>query len=232
MKDQIIINKRYCGPKDSGNGGYVCGLMAHYITGVAEVTLFKPPPLERNLNLEQLRDKILLRDGEALVAEAIAGTLNIRVPEPPNFEIASRAIKSYRGFEYHALPHCYVCGTLRKDGMNIYPSPIPNRDIVASPWIPENYQAQKDGKIREEFQWAALDCPGFFAIHGHTTRLLGRLKVKLEHPVSVGEKCITIGWHIKSNGRKHTTGTALFSESGIICGTGLATWIELKPSAE
>ena len=29
--DQIVIDKRYCGPKGSGNGGYVCGLLAQHI---------------------------------------------------------------------------------------------------------------------------------------------------------------------------------------------------------
>ena len=28
MSTEIIIDAQFCGPKDSGNGGYVCGLMA------------------------------------------------------------------------------------------------------------------------------------------------------------------------------------------------------------
>ena len=27
----IIIDKRYCGPPNSGNGGYVCGRLARHI---------------------------------------------------------------------------------------------------------------------------------------------------------------------------------------------------------
>ena len=30
----IIIEKRYCGPPNSGNGGYVCGRLAQHIPGV------------------------------------------------------------------------------------------------------------------------------------------------------------------------------------------------------
>ena len=202
--------------------------MAQHIAGIAEVTLRKPPPLERALELDRNGTCVLLRDGDELVAEARAGTLDFHIPAPPSFEVASAATKSYRGFEYHALPHCYVCGPLREDGMHIYPSTIPDRDIVASPWIPEDYQAGTDGRIRPEFQWAALDCPGFFAIDGHATRLLGRLTARLERSVEVGEKCVTIGWCIHGQGRKYTTGTALFSESGDLCGAALATWIELK----
>ncbi len=228
MKDQVIIDKRYCGPKDSGNGGYVCGSMARHVDGVAEVTLRKPPPLERALDLELNGSRVSLRDGDDLVAEARSATLDIDIPEPPSFEVASAATRSYRGFEFHALPHCYVCGPLREDGMHVFPSPIPDRDIVASPWIPEEHQAGTDGRIREEFRWAALDCPGFFAIDGHATRLLGRLTTRLGRSVRVGEKCVTIGWHIHSSGRKHATGTALFSESGDLCGAAQATWIDFK----
>ena len=41
----ITIDKRYCGPPNSGNGGYVCGLLANHIGASAEITLRVPPPL-------------------------------------------------------------------------------------------------------------------------------------------------------------------------------------------
>ncbi len=47
----IIIDKRYCGPPNSGNGGYVCGRLARYIPGGAEVTLRAPPPLDKQLDV-------------------------------------------------------------------------------------------------------------------------------------------------------------------------------------
>jgi hypothetical protein len=52
MTGSLVIMSRFCGPPDSGNGGYVCGLIAGYLDGPAEVTLRKPPPLETPLNLE------------------------------------------------------------------------------------------------------------------------------------------------------------------------------------
>ena len=55
MTDQFTIPKRFCGPPDSGNGGYVCGLLAGYVEGDAEVTLRMPTPLERPLDV--VRDK-------------------------------------------------------------------------------------------------------------------------------------------------------------------------------
>ena len=34
----IIVDRRYCGPPNSGNDGYVCGRLARHIPGGAEVT--------------------------------------------------------------------------------------------------------------------------------------------------------------------------------------------------
>ena len=53
MTSSIIIDRRYCGPPNSGNGGYVCGRLARHISvgtpdGV-EVTLRAPPPLDKRL---------------------------------------------------------------------------------------------------------------------------------------------------------------------------------------
>ena len=47
----IVIDKRYCGPPTSGNGGYVCGMLARNIRGAAEITLRAPPPLGRQLDI-------------------------------------------------------------------------------------------------------------------------------------------------------------------------------------
>lgn len=49
----ITISARFDGPPTTGNGGYVCGLVARHVDGPAEVTLWAPPPLERPLTLER-----------------------------------------------------------------------------------------------------------------------------------------------------------------------------------
>src|SRR5438552_14612416 len=41
----VVIERRFCGPPNSANGGYVCGLLAAHIDGNAEITLLAPPPL-------------------------------------------------------------------------------------------------------------------------------------------------------------------------------------------
>jgi hypothetical protein len=47
----IMIEKRFCGPPNSANGGYVCGLLAGHIDGSAEITLRVPPPLGHRLGV-------------------------------------------------------------------------------------------------------------------------------------------------------------------------------------
>ena len=71
MTGSLVIAPRFCGPPDSGNGGYVCGLIAGYLDGPAEVTLRLPPPLETPLAVE--RDghgSARVLDGQTLIAEA------------------------------------------------------------------------------------------------------------------------------------------------------------------
>src|SRR5436190_22684591 len=72
----IVIDRRFRGPKDSGNGGYSCGLFAG--GREAEVTLRLPPPLETPLRDE---DGAILA-GEALVAEVRAGRVDLEPPAP------------------------------------------------------------------------------------------------------------------------------------------------------
>jgi hypothetical protein len=65
----ITIDKRFCGPPNSGNGGYDCGLLANHIGGGAEITLRAPPPLEQQLDLVAAADGALdLRWGDTILA--------------------------------------------------------------------------------------------------------------------------------------------------------------------
>src|SRR5215218_4317713 len=52
---EIVIDRRFRGPDQSGNGGYTCGLVAGAMDGPAAVTLRLPPPLEVPLRVEDGR---------------------------------------------------------------------------------------------------------------------------------------------------------------------------------
>ena len=65
----ITIPRRFRGPPNSGNGGYVCGILARQIAGAAEVTLRAPPPLETELDLVEVGARVWeLRQGTATIA--------------------------------------------------------------------------------------------------------------------------------------------------------------------
>ena len=67
--ETMTIPHRFRGPPNSGNGGYVCGMLARQIAGAAEVTLRAPPPLETKLDLVEVGTEIWeLRQGTATIA--------------------------------------------------------------------------------------------------------------------------------------------------------------------
>ena len=69
---ELRIASRFCGPPESGNGGYSSGLLAGLLGSSVEVTLRKPPPLERTLLAELTGEHAVLSVEGDLVAEARA----------------------------------------------------------------------------------------------------------------------------------------------------------------
>ena len=118
-----MIERRFRGPPESGNGGYSCGVLAEGVSGVATVTLRLPPPLDRPLTLGGDGEQSRLSDGENIVGEATRSTLDLEVPEAPGLEVAVEAARHYAGFESHPFPGCFVCGPERApgDGLRIFP---------------------------------------------------------------------------------------------------------------
>ena len=102
--------------------------------------------------------------------------------------------------------------------------PVPGRDVVAAPWVPDA------SLVEPRFVWAALDCPGAYAtgVPGRGTVVLGRLAADVRRVPRAGERCVVVGWSLGDEGRKHHAGTALFGEDGDVLGVGRALWIEPK----
>ncbi len=233
MSDTFFVDQRFCGPPRSGNGGYVCGMLAGYVDapGVS-VRLKVPPPLDTPLTVRESDEGKLLLDRDTVVAVARPTEVSLDPPRPPSFAEAEAASTTYVGFTSHAFRTCFVCGPNREagDGLLIFPGKVPGRELVASPWVPDASLARSPGGVvADEFLWAALDCPGglSFPWPEATKLLLGELAVATLGEVAVGERCVVVGWEVSRDGRKHVTGTALFGESGETRGVGLGTWIEV-----
>jgi hypothetical protein len=60
--------------------------------------------------------------------------------------------------------------------------------------------------------------------------VLGELAASLRGRVSVGERGILLGWELARDGRRHFTGTALYSETGECRAYARATWFEVPPA--
>lgn len=231
----MIIERRFRGPPDSGNGGYSCGALGVLVPGAAEVTLRVPPPLDTELRVERQGDGARLLAGDLLVAEARPATVDLEVPPPVSFAEAEKASRGYPWFTGHPFPSCFVCGPERtaRDGLRILPGAVEGREVAAAPWIPDASVADAEGVVRPEIVWAALDCPSWFGlscIHGWDggLALLGRLAARIDSLPRAGERCVCIGWFRGRDGRKIHTGSAIYGEGAVLHAVGKSTWVALK----
>ena len=158
--------------------------------------------------------------------------MQIAVPSPPALTEAASAEAGYAGLRHHAFPGCFVCGPERGegDGLCIFPGPL--RDSagqVAARWMPDRSLLDQAGAVRPEFLWAALDCPGYWAVASSAgIAVLGRLGVNIHQSPIEPQPLIVTGWPIRSEGRKHEAGTALHDADGRLLAAAHATWITLR----
>lgn len=231
---QVIIPKRFCGPAQSGNGGYASGVLAELISGPCEVTLRAPPPLDRVMRVTRAQDGgLCLHDDERLIAEAALTEVDSAVPDPVSWLEAERASRGFPGFHSHPYPACFVCGTERAagDGLRIFPGPIAGRNIAAAPWRPSSDLYDARGRLQPRFVWAALDCPSWFGFSSFAESvppiLLGRLASAITRLPERDERCVVVGWHIGSQGRRIACASALYSENGECLAYSRSTWVTL-----
>jgi hypothetical protein len=217
----VVIDHRFRGPANSGNGGYVAGRLAAFVDGAAEVTLRLPPPLEVSMRVEHDGDGVRLLDGDALVAEAVPVEVDVEVPAPPSLDDARRAVARHVRFGSPGFAECYVCGIRpRGDGLGIHVGTVDGREpLHAAPW-----SVHERGP---EFVWAAIDCPGAYAVgaQGRGEVVLGRMAAEVLRVPALGDECIAAAWPLGEDGRKFHAGTALFAADGELLARSRQTWI-------
>jgi hypothetical protein len=238
----IVIDRRYCGPPNSGNGGYVCGRLARHISDGAEITLRAPPPLGRQLDIVAMDEgQFELRDGATVVAIGRLASVELAHLQKASFEEARAAelatpIKPHE----HPLPTCFVCGPARAhgDGLRIFAGPLVRHSskdsrALAATWIPDATLAAEDGLVAPEFLWSALDCPtGYASSHDPENGcfdpapiLLGRMSARIETRPRPGERCVITAWGAGRDGRKRFAEAAAYGETGALLAVARATWI-------
>ena len=236
----VLIDRRFCGPPNSGNGGYVCGLLASHIEGSAEITLRAPPPLEQRLAIAEGTDGAAeLREAETVIATGRPAELDIsEIPAATFSEAEEAARRTPYDESNHKHPTCFVCGPARAhgDGLRIFAGalhPEANASAFAASWVPYANLMGEGGRVAPEFDWAALDCPTGYAalgarhlgLGGTETILLGRMAARIDGRPRPGEQCILVAWPTGRDGRKLLANSALLSASGQLLAAARATWL-------
>jgi hypothetical protein len=190
------------------------------------VTLRLPPPLESPLRVERDGERVQVFDGDALVAEARPAQLDLELPEPVTFAEASRLAAARPPDPDHPFPGCFVCGPEREEGDALCLRPAAAAaGLVVAPWRP--------AAGAPELVWAALDCPGAYAVNPNFARgasVLGRLTARLLALPAPGDECVVVAWPLGGEGRRLHAGTALF-RAGVPLAYARAVWFLVDKSA-
>ena len=219
----MIIPARYNGPPRTGNGGWCSGLFSSTVDGpAATVTLRRPPPLETELTVVRKDGRTDILNGQHVVAQAVPAEPPGGLVEPVPLAEAVAASPSYPGFTDHPFPTCYVCGPDRAegDGLRIFPGVLPD-GRTAAPWrVPAD--------VDERTMWAALDCPGGWAVLGPgRPYVLGRMTAHVERAAAPGTDCVVMGQVLAREGRKATVRSAVYAADGAPLARSEATWIAI-----
>jgi len=236
MTNSLAIPARFCGPPDSGNGGYVCGRIAACLDGPVTVTLRRPPPLDTPMAVERAGEgSVRIHHGRTLIAEATIspGSPALEIPGPVSMADAHAVAGRASYYTDPVFPDCFVCGTGRwpGDGLRIFPGPVPGRPVWAAPWTPDPSVTGAAGRVRPEVVWAALDCPSGIAaaeaagLARDTAILLGQMTASLAGLPAAGDRCRVIAWPGGRDGRKLTAGSALLGPGGTVLAAAGAVWL-------
>lgn len=241
----LTIPSRFNGPSGSGNGGYSCGVVAAAFGGPAAVSLRRPVPLDQPLDLQSAENGSLCAFAAAeLVAEAVSAPPLAAWPGPAvSLAEAGAARDRFAAPSDGIFDHCFVCGRARPDGFGVFSGPVGEGrqadaadlsagddqddrtsagDVVASPWTPPAWTADAAGAVRPEFVWAALDCPGYFALHGTdlAVAFLVRQQVEILTPPRAGVEYVAAGRALERSGRKGLAATAILDADGEVLAHG------------
>ena len=240
---EIIIDKRFCGPPNSGNGGYVCGRLARHISGGAEVTLRAPPPLDKSLDAAATADGTWeLRDGAKVVATGRAASVELARVETASLQEARAAelLALFKPHE-HPLPNCFVCGPARAkgDGLRIFAGPLGRHGHLPFSrragrriqiWPPRMASSRPNFSGPRSIAPPALPAIAISRAAPSTRRR--SCSDGCQHGSKPGPapatRCIITAWPTGRDGRKRMAEAALHDEAGKLLAVASTTWIAVE----
>ncbi len=226
---EVVIARRFRGPPESGNGGYVSGLVASALPGdrPVQVTLRSPPPLDTPLSLERTDAGAALEHDGVVIAEAEPAELELDVPAPVSRAEAVEASKRYVGFDAHVFETCFVCGPKNEAGLRLFPGRVGDRELVAAPWEVAADLGEGD-RVAPIYLWSALDCPSYFGSFVDAPMMLGRITASILSRPAVGASLVVLGWPLGRDGRKVYAGSAILGADSAVIAKAYTTWIVLR----
>lgn len=251
---ELIVPQRFCGPPDSGNGGWTAGALAALDSAdcpddrsaswpAIEVSLRQPPPLDTPMQVTEEDGTFTAAFGGAVIATAHRVQRELAEVEPVDPASAAAATASYPGHAFHPFPTCFACGTAREeaDGLRIFPGAVATEDgeRVAAPWTPhpslaEDWHTYVDDtrRVSVASTWAALDCIGGWAGDlSERLMVLGRMTARVDALPVVGEPHVVVGEGRGQDGRKTFTASTLYDADGRVVATAEHIWFAVDPAA-
>lgn len=240
----LVVPARFCGPPQSGNGGYVASRVAshlgvtapadtapHGIEPRAVTTVLRAPiPLETPLDVVVDGPTVTVWQDGAVLAEATPGELTIDPPDPVSYEDAVRAGERYPGYATHPMPTCFGCGMERTagDGLRLAVGALGDGRVAAA-WRPDTSllpAGASDEEIAAEFAWTVLDCTSAWAwdFPGEPA-LLGTMTGIVDEAPYAGDSCVAVASVVSREGRKIHTVSSLYDADGRVLGRAQSVWI-------
>lgn len=232
--ETVTIPQYAHGYPDVAFGGYVAGLLAGRSgPDTVRVDFRRAVPVSTPL-------VVPAHDGEhvtltsadgTLLAEATPSTLHLDPPPAPTWSEAKRATETALSSPKRTVTDCYGCGVnvTAGRGLRLFPWALPDRQLMAAAWTPDQGLADEHGELPPENVWATLDCPGGIAAWVFSRMGQGAVTAALTgtqlQPVLAGAEYISYAWSTRQDGRKQTVGVALSTPEGELCALAEALWI-------
>ena len=115
---------------------------------------------------------------------------------------------------------CFTCGVRPDDGLCIHVGPVAGSELHAAAWTAR--------EVSPEVVWAAIDCPGAWAVGGpgRGEVVLGRMNAEIRRLPDEGEQCVVVAQPLGEDGRKLYAATALYSAEGELLALARQIWIQ------
>ena len=246
---ELVVPGRFCGPPDSGNGGWTAGAVAELVRPhverahswrAVEVTLTAPPPLDSAMSCTQEDDVLVVRHDDTVVARGRTVTDDLVAVPPVPAARAREASAAYPGHAVHPFPGCFACGPAHESGLRIFPGQLvrPGPHWWAATWTPDASVQQEGGPAADRprasvpVTWAALDCIGGWAGDlVERTMVLGRMTARVEALPAIGQEHVLVAEARGQDGRKVHAATSLYDAAGTLLATAEQVWIVVEPEA-